>query len=73
MYFSGSTCLRSSQHRFHHGVRVDRKKVLPSWFKVLCATAAPEHYATQIVDLLNRCSHEGPALLAVAPEARDTG
>jgi hypothetical protein len=48
-------------------VGVDWNKVLPSWFKVLSATATPEHYATRVVDLLNHhCGHEGPTLLALA-------
>ena len=48
-------------------VGVDWNKALPSWFKVLSATATPEHYATRVVDLLNHhCGHEGPTLLALA-------
>jgi hypothetical protein len=46
---------------------VDWEKVLPSWFKVMSATASPEEYATRVVVILNRhCSHESHTMLAVA-------
>ena len=48
-------------------VDVDWEKVLPSWFKVLSATAKPEEYARRVVDLLNRhCRYERPKMLPVA-------
>lgn len=48
-------------------VGVDWERVLPSWFKVLSATAKPEEYARRVVDLLNRhCHYERPKMLPVA-------
>lgn len=48
-------------------VGVDWEKVLPSWFRVLSATAEPEEYARRITGLLeHHCSYESEKLLAVA-------
>jgi hypothetical protein len=48
-------------------VGVDWEKVLPSWFKVLSATAMPEEYAMQVAGLLKRhCGYVAPAMLALA-------
>jgi len=48
-------------------VGVDWEKLLPSWFKVLSATAEPDEYAKRVVDLLNRhCDYERPKMLPVA-------
>jgi hypothetical protein len=48
-------------------VGVDWEKLLPSWFKVLSATAKPDEYAKRVVDLLNRhCDYERPKMLPVA-------
>jgi hypothetical protein len=48
-------------------VGVDWEKLLPSWFKVLSATAKPDEYAKRVVDLLNsHCDHERPKMLPVA-------
>ena len=48
-------------------VGVDWERLLPSWFKVLSATAKPDEYAKRVVDLLNRhCDYERPKMLPVA-------
>jgi hypothetical protein len=48
-------------------VGVDWEKLLPSWFKVLSATAKPDEYAKRVVDLLNRhCDYERAKMLPVA-------
>jgi hypothetical protein len=48
-------------------VGVDWEKLLPSWFKVLSATAKPDEYAKRVLDLLNRhCDYERPKMLPVA-------
>jgi len=50
-------------------VGVSWEKVLPPWFKVLSATAAPDEYASRIVALLKHHYHYGSAkMLAVAGE-----
>jgi len=48
-------------------VGVEWQKVLPSWFKVLSATAMPEEYATEVVGLVKRhCDHGASAMLKLA-------
>ena len=48
-------------------VGVDWDKVLPPWFRVLCATAEPEEYARRITALLDHhYDHGSKKMLAVA-------
>jgi hypothetical protein len=48
-------------------VGVDWNKVLPSWFRVLSATAGPEEYAERITALLeHHCNSESEKMLTVA-------
>jgi len=48
-------------------VGVDWSKVLPSWFRVLSATAGPEEYAEKITALLeHHCNSESEKMLSVA-------
>jgi hypothetical protein len=54
-------------------VGVDWPKVLPVWFKLLAATAAPEEYAGRITALLSRrCHHDRDKLLAIARRTATT-
>ncbi|GEM_PF-3219319 len=46
---------------------MDWAKVLPAWFKVLSATAAPEEYARRITALISRHYHYGrDKMIAIA-------
>ncbi len=57
-------------------VGVDWERVLPPWFRVLAATAAPAEYAERITALLERHYDRGPdrmldvASMAATPEQR---
>jgi hypothetical protein len=48
-------------------VGIDWEKVLPSWFRALSTTAAPEEYAGRITALLKRhCNYGSPRMLTIA-------
>jgi hypothetical protein len=48
-------------------VGIDWEKVLPSWFRALSTTAAPEEYAARITALLkNHYNHTSAKMLAIA-------
>ena len=51
-------------------IGIDWNRVLPPWFRVLSATAAPEEYAQRITVLLKRhCAHDSAKMVSVARKA----
>ena len=66
-----------SPTRVVHGKSAfDWNRVLPPWFRVLSATAAPEEYAQRITGLLKRhCAHDSAKLVSAParPALRTSG